>query len=91
MEDVIDAALLNIGTRAEHFGIENNGDIMAIANQLIHATELVLVGAGGSKTYTDWLGTSVSRTESVNVADRSNIPRSRKEGFVSSLKRQVWM
>ena len=72
MIDVIETTIYNIGTRSETFGIKNDGDIMAVCNQLIHATDLILVGAGGSKTYTDFLSTTTSRSESVNVSDNNN-------------------
>ena len=74
MSDVIDVAILNIGTRAEKFGINNNGDILLVSNQLIHAASLVLMGAGGNKTYTDFLGTAVNRNESVNVSPGQGMP-----------------
>lgn len=66
IEDIINAVWLNIGTRAKEFGITEEGDILAVANQLIHSSQLVLVGAGGSKTYTDFLGTATSRSEIVH-------------------------
>lgn len=71
MTDIEETAILNIGTRAEEFGIQENGDIITIANQLIHASELVLVGAGGSKTYSDLLGSTTHRTENVTLSPRN--------------------
>ncbi len=74
MTDVVETVIFNIGTRAEVFEIMNDGDILAVCNQLIHATDLVLIGAGGSKTYTDFLSTTTSRNESVNVNDNPQQP-----------------
>lgn len=64
ISDVIEVAYLNIGTRSESFGIKNDGDILLVCTQLIHSTELVLMGAGGSKTYNDLLMGTVNYSES---------------------------
>jgi len=66
MEDIIDVAIMNIGTRAEEFGIKKDGDCLVVWTQLIHAAQLVLIGAGGHKTYSDLLSSSTQRTENVN-------------------------
>jgi len=90
MLDVIETTIYNIGTRSEVFGIKNDGDIMAVCNQLIHATDLVLIGAGGSKTYTDFLGTTTSRNESVQVSDNPNMNQVKqppRSGFMGGMKR----
>ena len=52
MTDIIDTSILNIGTRAEEFGINSNGDCILVWNQLIHASDLILIGTGG-KNYKD--------------------------------------
>ena len=67
MEDVIDVVFLNIGTRAEEFGIKSNGDILSVSTELIHAADLVLIGTGGEKNYSDLLKTTVHRTENVSL------------------------
>lgn len=67
MDDVIDVVLLNIGTRAEEFGIKSNGDILSVSTELIHAADLVLIGTGGDKNYTDLLQATVHRTENVSL------------------------
>jgi len=66
-DDIIETTMLNIGTRSEEFGIKKDGDIMLIGNQLYHAAILVLMGAGGSKTYSDLLTSTTQRNESVSV------------------------
>lgn len=69
MTDVSETVLLNIGTRAEKFGINNDGDVLSISNQIIHATELVLAGAHGNQTYSDTIMTTTHRNENVAVSD----------------------
>lgn len=66
MEDINTTALINIGTRAEEFGIKSNGDIMLISNQVIHGATLALVGASENKNYKDLLQATVQRTENIN-------------------------
>jgi len=91
MIDIIETTFFNIGTRAEYFGIQNDGDILAVCNQLIHTSDLVLIGAGGSKTYTDFLSTTTSRSENVSLNDQQNqnqqIPK--KPGFIPGLKKYM--
>lgn len=88
MEDVIDTAFLNIGTRSEEFGITNDGDIMLVCNQLVHATELVLIGAGGNKSYTDFLSATAQWNSNVQVADRP-ISEGQKQGIWSTIKKYL--
>ena len=87
MMDVIEEVWLNLGTRMEEFEIKSNGDVLIIANQMEHATKLILMGAGDGK-YNDLLKESVQRTESVHLSD----PRSsgfeekpKKQGFLRTL------
>lgn len=91
MLDVVETAYYNIGTRADDFGITTDGDIMAVCNQLIHTTDLVLIGAGGSKTYTDFLSTTTSRNESVNVSEQNRSMQPPKQppssGFMGGMKK----
>lgn len=91
MLDVIYTCTWNIGTRAEEFDIKSNGDIMAIANQIIHATELVLTGSGGKKAYVDFLSTTISRHENVNTGDRNENQNQnqRSKGFINGLKQYM--
>ena len=50
MRDVIENIWLNIGTRADvDFGIEEDGDILRVCNELEHAAPLVLMGAGDGR------------------------------------------
>lgn len=65
--DIIEVLWLNIGCRADtDFGIQENGDIIRICNEMEHAAILVLMGAGNGK-YNEFLGTVTNRSESVNV------------------------
>lgn len=66
-EDIIEVLWLNIGTRAEEFGIRNNGDILRICVEMEHAALLVLMGAGDGK-YNKLLGTVTNRSESVMLS-----------------------
>ena len=65
LEDIEKTLILNIGTRDE-FGIKNNGDFLLVSNQLIHAAQLVLVGAGGKDNYKDLLSKTVHVSESLS-------------------------
>jgi len=90
MCDVIETVFLNIGCRAEQFGIESDGDILKVCNQLCHAAALVLVGTGGSNNYKDLLTKSVSRTENVQFQElqggRFAMPQQQKKpGFFQSV------
>jgi len=91
MSDIIQTVYLNIGTRAEEFGIECDGDIMLVSDQLIHAATLVLVGAGGNNTYRDWMGTVTSRNESVTVGPNQN-PNSSPapKGYLARARAALW-
>jgi len=91
MYDVIDTALLNIGTRAEEFAINNDGDVILVSNQLIHSTSLVLIGASGNKVYNDLLGSTVSvnRSENFTQQQPNNSTMggmSKKSGFLDGVK-----
>ncbi len=70
-EDIIDVLWLNIGTRAEEFGIKENGDIQRVCIELEHAATLVLMGAGDGK-YNQLLQTSINRNENVSYQDQNN-------------------
>lgn len=89
MSDVTETVFLNIGCRAEEFGILNDGDILKVSNQLCHATSLVLVGTGGANNYKDLLTKSVSRNENVSYSEqtggRGYMPPPQKKGFLSGV------
>lgn len=86
MSDVTDTVFLNIGCRAEEFEIDNDGDILKVGNQLIHATSLVLVGTGGSNNYKDLLTKSTSRSENVSFTENSGLRTPpRKKGLLSGV------
>ncbi len=65
ISDLIEAIWLNIGTR-DDVGITNDGELLCVANELQHASELALMGAGDGK-YTQFLGTTISRSEQVSI------------------------
>lgn len=65
-EDIIRVVWLNVGTRMEEFGITENGDAWRISTEVIHASMLVLMGAGDGK-YSKLLGTVTHRTETLNM------------------------
>ena len=66
MSDIIEYVWLNVGTRAEEFGIFNDGDILRICNELEHASALVLMGAGDGK-YNTFLGTTYTHNTSGQI------------------------
>jgi hypothetical protein len=91
MQDVVKTAWLNIGTRAREFNIKNNGDILAVCNQLIHTTELVLIGALGNKTYIDSISGSYKYNEGGHI-QRGGIPtpqQPQRRGIIGGIKRFV--
>ena len=57
--DLIKELWLNVMTRKKEFGLTNNGDVLRVCNELQHAAELVLMGAGNGK-YTTFLGSNTS-------------------------------
>lgn len=89
MGDVTETVFLNIGCRAEEFGIVHDGDILKVSNQLCHSAALILVGTGGSNNYKDLLTKSVSRTENVSFNEQTGVPRDlpmqKKRGFLGSI------
>jgi len=88
-EDIIEEMWINLGTRAEEFGIYDEGDILRVCNEMIHASTLVLMGAGDGR-YNKFLGTTITRHENVNpgVQDyqmNSQYSKPKKQGFISRL------
>lgn len=71
--DVVNEVWLNLTDRAREFGIYNNGDILRVCNDVIHAAQLVLMGAGDGK-YSDLLQKSISRQETVNLTSQPMLP-----------------
>jgi len=88
-EDIIEEMWINIGTKSEEFGIYNEGDILRVCNEMIHASTLVLMGAGDGR-YNKFLGTTITRHENVNPGsqDYQMSPqyfKPKKAGFMSKL------
>jgi len=87
-DDIIETSWLNIGTRSEEFGIKEDGDILKVCNQLYHAAILVLMGAGGMKTYSDLLTSTTQRSESVHVdPNRTQENQGRGSGWLDKARR----
>lgn len=90
MSDIIENIWLNIGTRAEEFGINNDGDILRICNEIEHAAELVLMGAGDGK-YSQFLGTTIHRNENINPMQNNGLPNrpvvAKNPGTLDRIKR----
>lgn len=76
MHDHIEAIWLNLGTR-DDLGIKEDGDLLRVANEMEHATALVLMGAGDGK-YNQFLGSTYSYHGSAaeNVNSLGLTPRS---------------
>lgn len=101
MLDIIDTIWYNIGSRYREFGITkdddltpSNGDILRICTELQHATELVLMGAGGGK-YNDLLKDTTSRTDNLNYNPMMGggfpqMQQGRKGGIVNKVKNWLW-
>ena len=90
-EDIIEEVWINIGTRSEEFGIRNEGDILRVANELIHASTLVLMGAGDGR-YNKFLGTSINRHENISADPAQQMypmpgMNQRKPTFVNKLSK----
>lgn len=66
MSDVIKTVWINLSTKAEEFGLGNDGDIMRVCNELEHGVSLILIGAGDG-SYNQLLSTTIQRNESVNL------------------------
>lgn len=69
IHDLIENIWLNVGTRAEEFGINSNGDILRVCNEMQHSAELVLMGAGDGK-YNKFLGTVTTRHENASIGNQ---------------------
>ena len=94
MQDVVRTLWLNIGTRAEEFNIQNNGDIMAVCNQMIHTTELVLCGAVGNRTYSDTISGSYRFNEGNTGGSgmrMQNPQQQQRRGIIGGFKRFIGM
>jgi len=58
MDDHIEAIWLNLGTR-DDLGVDADGDLLRVANEMEHAAALILMGAGDGK-YNKFLGSTYS-------------------------------
>jgi len=88
MADVIENVWLNIGTRADKdFGIENDGDILRICNEMEHAAALVLMGAGDGRYNQFLAGTIKSNySESAIAPNMNNQPRKSRENVLGKVR-----
>ena len=72
MCEIIDTIWYNIGTRADlDFGIQEDGDILRIGNELEHAASLVLMGAGDGR-YNKFLSGTMTSNYSGNFNGNMN-------------------
>ncbi len=67
LADHIEAIWLNLGTR-DDLGINEDGDLIRVGNELEHSAALALMGAGDGK-YNKFLGTTITRSEQVRPGD----------------------
>jgi len=81
MENIIETIYLNLGTRSKEFGIKTDGDIIKVCNQIHDTAVLILSGAGRSSNYRDFLGTTVSRSESVSLRNDNDQNKPKKNLF----------
>jgi len=63
MGDIVENIWLNLGTR-DDIGIDDEGDLLRVANELEHASALALMGAGDGR-YNKFLQTTINRHENV--------------------------
>ena len=93
MEDFIDEIWLNLGTRAEEFGITEEGDIQRVANELEHAAALVLMGAGDGK-YNQLLAETTHRNITENITPGRPIHEQQlmrpKDSMIDKAKRAIF-
>jgi hypothetical protein len=92
MKNHIDTVFLNIGTRDE-FEIEEEGDLLRVADEMLNAARLILMGAGDGK-YNDFMQTVVQRHENVNqipqYAPYPQIPQvQQKRGFFKNIGQKL--
>jgi len=92
MKNHIDTVFLNIGTRDE-FEIEEEGDLLRVADEMLNAARLVLMGAGDGK-YNSFMSTVTQRHESVNqmpqYAPYQQIPQQQaRRGIFGSVKKAL--
>jgi len=84
MTDFIKEIWLNIMTRKKEFGLISNGDVLRVCNELQHAAELVLMGAGGGK-YSKFLGSTTNYNVNEQVVPRQPLPVTTKSNRVKRL------
>jgi len=92
MEDIIDNTILNIGTRCDEFAIKNDGDMRTIYFEIIHAAQLVLIGASGKYRYVNFLDQNVKHTDNIsyNPYAGQNMQQ-QKPGMIQKFKSLVGM
>jgi len=74
MHDIIENIWLNIGTRADvDFGINEDGDILRICNEMEHGAALVLMGAGDGR-YNKFLAGTMQTQYRGDVGGMGNQP-----------------
>lgn len=89
MDDVIEVAILGIGTRCEDFGIESEADMQTIYTEIIHAIQLILSGTFGTNSYTNFFRDSAKFNQNVNNAPMP-MQSGQKKGVLSRFMEKVF-
>jgi len=87
--DLVETLCYSIGPDMQEYGIESNSKFLLLINDIEAAVKLVLQGAGGGK-YTEFLGTTIQRNESVsgNIQNQQQGPQI-KTGFWGKTKNML--
>lgn len=103
MSDIIENVWYNVGTRADlDFGIKEDGDILRVCNELEHAAQLVLMGAGDGRYNKFLAGTMQTnyRGDAMGgqpqdpygrFAYSNNIPQNQQKGTALQRMKQVFL
>jgi hypothetical protein len=68
--DAVDTIFLNLGTRKE-LGIQSNGDLIRVCNEMLASISLILMGAGDGK-YSKVFNTVYQHNVNENMRDKTN-------------------
>jgi len=82
--DFIKETWFNVMTRKKEFGLMSNGDVMRVCNELQHAAELVLMGAGDGK-YSKFLGSTTQYNVQEQVQPNNYQPPQNKSSRIKRL------
>lgn len=93
MQDFIHETWINVGSRAEEFGIQHDGDILRVCQEMQNYAELVLMGAGDGK-YNNLLKETTHRSISETITpqqqnNRMDVIKPTKQKGVLGRAREV--